>query len=247
MKPDRPNQSSAGWLALSVAVHLLVLTGLALFGIPASVQSVPENSMMATLVTLPAEPPARQPAVTVRARRVVPEKKIKVRPVRPITEVPVATDRPGPAETARPVAPLSNMSAAAGQPDPSIRIPHDILMNGAGRDARRTSVGKGSESEPEAFALPPGWLSEVRDRIERAKRYPWTARIRGLEGTSLVRFRISVDGAVRDVAVRRSSAHKILDEAAVRTVERAAPFPGLPAELADENIEINIPLVFELH
>lgn len=83
-----------------------------------------------------------------------------------------------------------------------------------------------------------GWdkvLAQIRARIERSKHYPLMARRRGFEGTANVAFRIAEDGSVRDVKLVTSSGISPLDEAALTTIRRAAPFPYYP-----EPIQIGI-------
>lgn len=71
-------------------------------------------------------------------------------------------------------------------------------------------------------------LAQIRSRIERAKRYPLMARRRGLEGTSDVSFSIMKNGIVTGLKLARSSGSSPLDEAALATIRRAAPFPYYP-------------------
>jgi TonB family protein len=94
--------------------------------------------------------------------------------------------------------------------------------------------------------VPQEYLTELRETIERAKRYPWMARVRGLEGTSLVKFQITIEGNVTEVEIVRPSRHEILDKAAVETILRAAPFPTFAKIIDVDHLEINLPLVFEL-
>ncbi len=70
-----------------------------------------------------------------------------------------------------------------------------------------------------------GLLQSIRARIERAKIYPEAARRDGLEGTVDLRFRITPAGWVETVEIAHSSSHAILDESALQTVRRAAPYP----------------------
>jgi protein TonB len=44
--------------------------------------------------------------------------------------------------------------------------------------------------------------------------------------------------------VEKSSGSKLLDDAAMNAVERAAPFPPMPEELAGEPMEIKVPYRF---
>ncbi len=69
------------------------------------------------------------------------------------------------------------------------------------------------------------WRQLLRQRIERAKRYPALARRLGMEGTVHVEFRIARDGSVEGVKVAKSSGYPVLDEASVQAIKRAAPLP----------------------
>jgi protein TonB len=74
------------------------------------------------------------------------------------------------------------------------------------------------------------------DRIERIGNlnYPDAARRRHLHGNVMLTVVLGMDGHVREVTVNQSSGYRVLDEAAVRIVHLAAPFPGIPQD-ADAN------------
>jgi protein TonB len=57
--------------------------------------------------------------------------------------------------------------------------------------------------------------------------YPETARRAGLQGTTLLRIHIEVDGRVSDVTVARSAGHQSLDDAAAEAVRRWRFEPAL--------------------
>ncbi|HSA59300.1 MAG TPA: energy transducer TonB [bacterium] len=78
-------------------------------------------------------------------------------------------------------------------------------------------------------------LAEIRARIERAKRYPLMARRMNIEGVSRVRFAIDASGQPQGLALKSSSGSPVLDEEALSTIRRAAPFPAY-----DEDLEIGI-------
>jgi periplasmic protein TonB len=69
-------------------------------------------------------------------------------------------------------------------------------------------------------------------RIERVGNlnYPDAARRQHLHGDLDLTVTIAQDGQVRDVEINRSSGNRILDDAAVRIVHLAAPFPAIPDE-----------------
>lgn len=90
-----------------------------------------------------------------------------------------------------------------------------------------------------------GYLSLVRERIERVKRYPAGARDKAAEGCAVVRFRVARDGGVTGVRLARSSLSTLLDWEAQATVRRAAPLPPIPDEIQRDSWDLQIPITFE--
>ena len=81
----------------------------------------------------------------------------------------------------------------------------------------------------------------IKKAIEKEIVYPRVARKRGLEGKCVVAFVICKDGNVADVRIVESSGHAILDNSAVATVKRAAPFPTPPV-----TAELVLPITYRL-
>lgn len=90
------------------------------------------------------------------------------------------------------------------------------------------------------------FLAQVRQRIDRFKHYPYAARRRQVEGRVTVRFVIHPDGTVAGLQVVKSSASSLLDDAAVKAVQDAAPFPGFPRDVLTQPLAVEIGLIFEL-
>ncbi|OIQ01717.1 MAG: hypothetical protein COS82_10885 [Zetaproteobacteria bacterium CG06_land_8_20_14_3_00_59_53] len=65
----------------------------------------------------------------------------------------------------------------------------------------------------------------VRQRLERFKHYPASARRRGIEGAVDVSFRLNAQGRAENMQLVSGSGYGILDDAALNTVRRAEPFP----------------------
>jgi periplasmic protein TonB len=84
------------------------------------------------------------------------------------------------------------------------------------------------------------YRGSVRKALERSKVYP---RSRAA-GTVLVKFTVDPSGHLLSRAVEKSSGSKLLDEAAMDAVERAAPFPPMPKEIAGEPMEMKVPYHF---
>ena len=64
--------------------------------------------------------------------------------------------------------------------------------------------------------------------------YPEEAERRGLTGDLLLDVAIRPDGTVEEIALRRSSGERVLDDAAIRIVEIAAPFEEFPEDIAED-------------
>jgi TonB family protein len=90
------------------------------------------------------------------------------------------------------------------------------------------------------------YLKEVREKIERVKKYPDAAKEFGIEGTVHIKFTILSNGKVERVEVARSSGYETLDEAAVWAIKTATPFPPFPKAIRRESLQIEVPLVFKL-
>jgi len=74
------------------------------------------------------------------------------------------------------------------------------------------------------------YVDSWRQRIERVGNlnYPEEAKTRKLYGSLQLTVAIKANGEVETVEVNRSSGHRILDQAAIRIVRLAAPFPPFP-------------------
>ena len=74
------------------------------------------------------------------------------------------------------------------------------------------------------------YMEAWRAKVERIGNlnYPEAARTRKLSGNLILDVALNPDGDIRQITIRRSSGHKILDDAAVRIVRLAAPFAPFP-------------------
>ncbi len=80
------------------------------------------------------------------------------------------------------------------------------------------------------------YMEAWRSKVERVGNinYPDEARKRQLSGALLLDVALNPDGSVQEIMVRRSSGHKVLDDAAVRIVKLAAPFAPFPPDILKE-------------
>lgn len=65
-------------------------------------------------------------------------------------------------------------------------------------------------------------------------------------GTVVVRFTVGPQGELISREVATSSGSKLLDDAAVASIDRAAPFPPMPDEAADGPMVVSVPFKFSV-
>ena len=80
------------------------------------------------------------------------------------------------------------------------------------------------------------YMEAWRRKVERIGNlhYPQEARRLGLSGNLSLDVALNADGSVADIFLRRSSGERVLDEAALRIVELAAPFAEFPPSIHRE-------------
>ncbi len=85
------------------------------------------------------------------------------------------------------------------------------------------------------------YIGALRTHLEDAKVNPRTTLI----GTAVVRFKVNAAGELLKREIAKSSGRQILDDAALASVDRAAPFPAMP-EGMNEEIELSVPFRFSV-
>ncbi|MDH5648927.1 MAG: energy transducer TonB [Gammaproteobacteria bacterium] len=80
------------------------------------------------------------------------------------------------------------------------------------------------------------YMDAWRAKVERVGNlnYPEEARRKGLSGDLVLDVALKPDGSLDSIDIRRSSGHKLLDDAAVRIVTLAAPFSPFPKSIQAE-------------
>jgi protein TonB len=78
------------------------------------------------------------------------------------------------------------------------------------------------------------WVAKV-ERVGNLN-YPDEARRRGLGGRLVVTVAVRRDGSIEEIVLNRSSGLGVLDQAAMRSVRLAEPFPPLP--VTKENVDV---------
>lgn len=86
------------------------------------------------------------------------------------------------------------------------------------------------------------YMEAWRAKVERMGNinYPEQARKQNLSGSLVLDVALNPDGSVHEITIRRSSGEKILDDAAIRIVELAAPYGPFPRHIKDETDILHI-------
>ncbi|WP_043318896.1 energy transducer TonB [Microbulbifer sp. HZ11] len=77
-------------------------------------------------------------------------------------------------------------------------------------------------------------------------RYPSRAQQRGWEGEVVLKIVVNKSGEVQDIQVVEESSYSSLNREALRSVERANPYPQIPSHLGVDSFSFTVPIRFSL-
>lgn len=130
-----------------------------------------------------------------------------------------------------------------GNPDPSraARPPRDAEP----RADRPTAAAARSEADSGQDAQ-----TRIRSRLKielaRYFNYPHVARLRGLEGSVLLAFRVEMNGRLERIRVAQSSGFAVLDRSALDSLARVDVIPGAVTWLDGHDMDMQIPVIYRL-
>lgn len=86
------------------------------------------------------------------------------------------------------------------------------------------------------------YLGKLRTHLEGSKVNPRSKRT----GTAIVRLTVKSNGELVSHKIVESSGSKVLDNAALASIARAAPFPSIPSEVGQETVSVSVPFRFTI-
>jgi len=89
-------------------------------------------------------------------------------------------------------------------------------------------------------------LSQIRRDLSQYFYYPPLARRKGLQGTVLLGFGISGQGAIHNIRVVKSSGYTILDLAAQDAMQQLEKLSWYAASLHGKAMDLELPIIFRL-
>lgn len=125
-------------------------------------------------------------------------------------------------------------------PTPESFHEHETGEHGSGN-------GRGEGAAQGVDNLKAKFLHELRHRLDELKEYPSISKELGETGIVEVAFTINHAGDITESHVHKSSGKFRLDQAALKTLSKLQRFQAMPVELKIENLEIIVPLEFDLH
>jgi protein TonB len=90
------------------------------------------------------------------------------------------------------------------------------------------------------------WQTLLVKQLQRFMNYPPSARARGEQGVGLLAFTVDRSGHVLARHVVRTSGFPDLDAEMMALIERAQPLPAFPAGMAQDQLELTVPIRFSL-
>ncbi len=153
---------------------------------------------------------------------------------------PPPEEQPKPVEEQPPPPPPSDTSEAVVAPPP-VEKPVEPPPPPPAAPPQAARI-KGSSPRVEAT-----WLSAIARHLARhAPAYPSEAAARNEAGIVHLGFRVDHAGRVYNLHIVRSSGHPDLDKAALTMIDKAQPFPPMPATI-ESDTDLEFPLRFDTH
>jgi len=171
------------------------------------------------------EPPKQKPVVKVKPKPEKPKKVVKKQPPRDVKPEP----KP------------STSDAVVTDSPPSDQKTNSTV---AQRKAS-TGIGQSNKTGGNPGALQ-SYNALLQAKLAKYKRYPIASRRRGEEGEVRLHFVVGRSGKVLEYSISGSSGSQRLDDAVLKMLKKAQPFPPFPDEITAPQMSYNIPVGFYL-
>ena len=126
----------------------------------------------------------------------------------------------------------------------------------AGTEAKAREKGEIAEERGGGAHLTPlnapeiqyiSYFAGIKRKIELVWQYPYEAQVGGIQGDLTIDFVIARNGALESVSLVDASGHKLLDEEALRSIRKAAPYDPIPPQYRIPNLQIRAHFIYEMH
>lgn len=192
-------------------------------------KALPKTELAPPAVEVEPEPSRANPEPPQPEAR--PEPQPEVKPQEPKREQPVSkkAERPSPAQTTKLTA--LNLMASRDQEIQRLTAELDTRQQSFAKQSRRKHISAATQEYKYA-----AYLQAWRAKVEQVGtlNFPDEAKRNKLYGNLILQVSLKADGTIAQIQLRKSSGHKVLDDAAIRIVRLAAPFAPFPKNIAAE-------------
>jgi protein TonB len=138
---------------------------------------------------------------------------------------------PNPKPTRNTRVTASNLMASRDQEIQRLTAELDIRRENFAKQGRRKHISAATQEYKYA-----AYLQAWRNKVEQigTLNFPDEAKRNKLYGNLVLQVSLKSDGTIQQIQLRKSSGHKVLDDAAIRIVRLAAPFAPFPKNIAAE-------------
>ncbi len=77
--------------------------------------------------------------------------------------------------------------------------------------------------------------------------YPAQAKAAGFQGAVKLSLKLSHQGDLLDTKLKGSSNYRVLDDDALNTAQEASPYPPFPATIKEQELWVDIPIIYQLN
>lgn len=235
------NDSKA--FGISLMLHGLIFAGLLSLGGMAVVEQVKPVIVDLSIFSGPAmddTPAGGAPQRAVAAHQILEravDKSVNesITPVKTATLLTTAASSP----VALPSSAVKTVSATQGQNGKASGSVTGARADGNSNAAAGTGGSSGSQQLAQQYNR--DHFRYIQQLIASKAKYPRAARARNQEGTLVVSFIVMPDGKINHLRVVKSSGYELLDQNALESVQKAAPFPKPPVMA-----ELRVPISYSL-
>lgn len=219
-------------LLLALGGHLLLAANMRQW----HAQLLPATPSATLLIELPPLPEVQAPPTATEAEP-LPQTTVETAPPKPVVHAAIAlktpVKRPDQTPSAVPPAP------------PKAPAPPRQTATATTTPGPVTAVARTTARAPNQALIT--WQNQLLGHLARFKRYPDSARRRGVQGTNTVHLLIDKSGHVTSVTLSSTSGSAALDRATLQLIRRAEPLPPPPAELLEEgHVQVAAPISYSL-
>ncbi|WP_125911856.1 energy transducer TonB [Kiloniella majae] len=184
--------------------------------------------------------PKAKPKPPVQKSVKIVEKKSISKPLPKVTNIPVPTQK---ANTGKSKETIDATNIGAQSEDNNSSGQQGINPNKSKNTGNTNQTANNRGAGQKATG---DYWKAVQIHLARNKRYPRKAKRRQMQGEIMIQLTLFSSGKVESYKILESSGFPLLDKAAIKMINKSAPFPPFPASITAAQMSRRIPVVFNM-